>query len=108
MTSLSDPILWAAFVAAAVGSYLVRVSFIVLFQRVDEVPRLAERALELVPAAVLAGLVLPSLVAPEGTVAVLTPKVAAGGVATVVAWRTESMAWTLAAGMGALWLLLAV
>nr|WP_303646756.1 AzlD domain-containing protein [Haloarchaeobius salinus] len=105
---MSDPILWAAFVAAAVGSYLVRVSFIVLFQRVDEVPRLAERALELVPAAVLAGLVLPSLVAPEGTVAVLTPKVAAGGVATVVAWRTESMAWTLAAGMGALWLLLAV
>ncbi|MFD1647302.1 AzlD domain-containing protein [Haloarchaeobius litoreus] len=108
MTSASDPVLWAAFVAAAVGSYLVRVSFIVLFQRVDEVPRLAERALELVPAAVLAGLVLPSLVAPEGTVAVLTPKVAAGGVATVVAWRTESMAWTLAAGMGALWLLLAV
>ncbi|MFC4407295.1 AzlD domain-containing protein [Haloarchaeobius iranensis] len=108
MTAVSDPVLWAAFVVAAVGSYLVRSSFLVLFQRVDEVPPRVERALELVPAAALAALVLPALVAPEGSLALLTPKVAAGGVATAVAWRTESMTWTLAAGMGTLWLLLAL
>lgn len=98
----------AAFLAAAVGTYLVRASFVVLLSRVDEVPQRVERALELVPAAALAALVLPALVAPEGSLVVATPKVAAGGVAAVVAWHTESMAWTLVAGMGALWLLLAL
>lgn len=106
MSPPPKPVVWGAFVAAAVGSYLVRSSFLVLFQRVEEVPPRVERALELVPAAALAALVLPSFVAPEGTVALLTPKAAAGGVAAVVAWRTESMTWTLAAGMGTLWLVL--
>ncbi|WP_435346125.1 AzlD domain-containing protein [Haloarchaeobius sp. HRN-SO-5] len=104
----STAVLWGAFVAAAVGTYLLRISFVMLFQHVDEVPARVERALELVPAAALAALVLPALAAPDGTVSLEAPRLLAGGVAAAVAWRTESMTWTLVVGMGALWLLLAI
>ena len=108
MTSAPTWVLWGAFVAAAIGTYLVRISFVMLFRRLDDVPARVERALELVPAAVLAALVVPAVVAPGDTVNLWSPQLAAGGVATVVAWRTGSMTWTLAVGMGTLWLLLAI
>lgn len=58
-----------------------------------------------VPAAVLAALVLPALF-PSGdpvVEALLGARFVAGGVATLVAWRTGSMMATIAAGMAVLW-----
>ena len=99
--------LWLVVLGAAVGSYALRVSFVALFGRMEEVPPRVERTLALVPPAVLAALVLPELVFREGALAVSLDnhRLLAGALAAVVAWRTEDMLATLAAGMGALYAL---
>jgi len=102
---LDGPVLWLVILAAGVGTYAIRVSFVALFGRFDEVPEGVERALQFVPAAVLAALVAPDVVAPEGTLALSAsnPRPLAAVVAAAVAWYTEDVAATLIAGMGALW-----
>ena len=98
--------LWLVILAAGVGTFAIRLSFIALFGRLD-VPEGVERALRFVPAAVLAALVAPQFVLADGSVALspANPRLLAGAVAATVAWHTEDIAATLAAGMGALWLL---
>jgi branched-subunit amino acid transport protein len=106
VTSYTDPTLWGVILAIGALTYLIRLSFIALFGYVEEIPAGLERALRYVPAAVLAALVFPSFitVAPDaGGVAVDT--LVAGGLAVAVAWRTESVFATMAAGMGSLWLI---
>lgn len=101
-----DATIWLVIAGGAVGTYLLRFSFIGLLGYVDEVPALLERALGFVPAAVLAALVLPAVVAPDGTL--LSggyERVVAGALATVVAWYTEDMLATIGVGMVSLWLL---
>ena len=56
--------IWTVILLAGVGSFLLRLSFLALV-RGDQVPDLAQRALRLVPAAVLAALVVPA-VTPSG------------------------------------------
>nr|WP_208288618.1 AzlD domain-containing protein [Halobacterium sp. R2-5] len=94
-------------VAAAVGTYLLRVSFVALFGRLDDVPPRAKRVLSFVPPAVLAALVLPELVLSDGALAVSlgNDRLLAGVVAAVVAWRTEDMLATVGVGMAALYAL---
>ena len=103
---LSDALVWVVVLAASVGTFAIRLSFIALFGRFHVPPQL-ERALGFVPAAVLTALVVPRLVYLDGTLA-LGPgneRLLAGGLAAVVAWRTESMLWTIGVGMAALWTL---
>lgn len=103
-TSYTDPTVWGVIVVIGVITYAIRLSFIALFGRLDEIPSGLERALRYVPAAVLAALVLPAFVTlqPEsGDLAI--DKLVAGGLAGAVAWRTENVFATMAAGMGALW-----
>lgn len=94
-------------VIAVVGAatFAIRYSFIGLFGYVDDIPPQFRRGLRYVPAAVLAALVLPSLVVvgPDGALAV--DKLLAGVVALAVAWWREDILATIAAGMGAIWLL---
>ncbi len=92
---------------AAAGSYLLRVSFVALFGRMEEVPPRVERTLALVPPAVLAALVVPELLLQGGALAVSLDnhRLLAGALAAVVAWRTEDMLATVAVGMGALYAL---
>ncbi len=99
--------LWLVVVAAAVGTYLLRVSFVGLFGRLDDVPPRAKRVLSFVPPAVLAALVLPELVLSDGALAVSlgNDRLLAGVVAAVVAWRTEDMLATVGVGMAALYAL---
>jgi branched-subunit amino acid transport protein len=104
-TSYSDPTLWGLIVVIGVATYLIRLSFIGLFGYLDEVPPALERALRYVPAAVLAALVLPSFITlgPDAT-GVAADRLVGGTLAAAVAWRTESVFATMAAGMGGLWL----
>lgn len=97
--------LWLVILGAAVGSYLLRVSFVALFGRVDEVPPRVKRTLAFVPPAVLAALVFPELLLREGTLAVspANDRLLAGIVAAGVAWHTEDMLWTVLVGMLALY-----
>jgi len=99
--------LWLVVLAAALGTYALRVSFVTLFGRVDEVPARVKRVLAFVPPAVLAALVLPELVLyGDGlSVSLSNDRLVAGLVATGVAWKTEDMLATVVAGMLALYAL---
>ena len=99
----SDLAIWAVIAAVGVGTFAFRFSFIYLFEYVDEVPDPAERALRYVAPAVLAALVAPSLLVVDGSIAVMgNDRLLAGLVGAIVAWRTESIIWTMVAGVGAL------
>ena len=102
-----DGLVWLVILAASAGTFAIRLSFIALFGRVDEIPTGVERALTFVPAAVLAAIVAPRLAYLDGGLA-LGPgneRLLAGALAAVVGWRTESMLWTIVVGMVALWTL---
>lgn len=102
----ADPVIWAAIAVIAVGTFALRFSFLYLFERVGAVPEAAEWALQFVAPAVLAALVAPALIVVDGAVSVVgNDRLAAGLVGAGTAWRTESIIWTMVAGVGALTLL---
>ena len=105
MTAWSHAGVWAAIAVIGVCTYAIRFSFIYLFGRIDAVPPRLRRVLRYVPAAVLAALVVPSVVTIEPTVGgtLLDDRVLAGAVAAAVAWRTENVLYTIVVGMGTLW-----
>ena len=93
---------WAAVLLAGAGTYARRATILAAAHRLAEVPPWAARILRQIPPAALASLVLPALVRPEGSVDLLQPRLAAGVLATLVAWRTRNTALTLLVGMVAL------
>ena len=99
---------WAALVMAAVGSYLIRASFLVLARRMGDVGPVARAVLRMIPPAALAGLVVPALVAPDGDIDLTNPRLYAGIVAAVAGWWTKQTLVTLGAGLAALVLFEAV
>lgn len=101
--------LWLILIAMGLVTFLLRYSFIGLYGKLN-VPSWLEHALRFVPAAVLAALVAPALIAPQGEWLEPTgnPRLWAGVLAGAVAWRSGNIVYTMAAGMGALWLLQAL
>lgn len=97
--------LWAIVLVAGVGTYAFRLSFVMLFGRLEDVPNWLAFLLRFVPAAVLAALVAPAVLAPTGDplAGAPPPRLVAGGVAVLVAWRTENLFATIALGMVTLW-----
>jgi branched-subunit amino acid transport protein len=69
-----------------------------------EMPPLLTRWLRYVPAAVLAALVAPAALAPNGKLQ-LGPQAWATAVGAVVAWRTRNVLYTIVIGMAAFWAL---
>ncbi len=97
-------------VIIGIGSYLTRVSFIAALGTRPMSPAL-ERPLKYVAPAVLAALVVPAVVLNDGAAdlsPLSNPEFLAAVVATLVAWRTRSVAATIVIGMGALWFLQAI
>ena len=88
-----------AIVLAGAGSYALRASFLAAARRLVDLPPLAERVLRQIPPAVLAALVLPALVRPEGQLDLWQPHLLAGVVAALVSWRTRNVGLTLVVGM---------
>lgn len=106
----TEPILWLVIVAGGLGTLALKASFIVVVGRVEQIPPRVERALEFVPAAVLAALVLPAVLVVEPTATTFptvsySPKLPAAALAALVAWKTENVPATIAVGMVALWTL---
>jgi branched-subunit amino acid transport protein len=95
--------IWLVIVGVGFVSLLLRSSFLVLW-RGQHLPDRLTSSLGLVPAAVLAALIAPDLlVSPvNGAVTVLSPRLFAGLLAAVVAWKTRSVLWTLVVGLGVL------
>ena len=90
------------FFGMAVVTYLTRYAMIAALGR--EMPPLAQRWLRYVPAAVLAALVAPAALAPQGRLQLGT-NAWATVVGLLVAWRTRNVLWTILGGMVTFWLL---
>lgn len=101
--------LWLTILVIGCITVALRVSFILLFGRV-EMPRTLLRALRFVPPAVLSAIIVPELVIRNSQPALTwnNPRLIAGIVAALVAWRTKNVLLTIALGMLALWLLQAL
>lgn len=101
---MSDLALWGLFVAVGVGTFAMRLSFIELYGQL-RVPPLVSRALTYVPASVLAALVLPAVMYPNGPdrFDLANPQIPAAAIAAWVAWKTRNTLLTLAVGMAVLW-----
>lgn len=93
---------WLAIVLAGAGTYALRASFLAFAHRLVDLPPLVTRVLRQIPPAVLAALVVPALLRPEGTLDLWQPQLLAGVVAAVVSWYTRNIALTLVVGMGVL------
>ncbi len=98
--------IWLMMVIIGVITFGIRLSFIILWGHL-EIPVIAQRALRFVPAAVLSALILPDILPqPFGFPATLTnPRLWAGILAVLVAWRSRNVILTVVVGMAALLLL---
>ena len=101
-----DP-LWWVIALIGLGTFAWRGAFLV-FGRGLRMPDLVRRALNYVPPAVFAALMLPGLVQWQVDGTVDAPRLIAGAVAGGVAWRTRGTIPTLVAGMVVLWSLRAL
>lgn len=100
-------ILWLSIIGMGLITFSIRLSLILLWERVY-VPPAIQQALRFVPAAVLSAIILPELLQPGGQldISLGNARLLAGLVAMLVAWRTKNVLFTIAAGMVLLWILL--
>lgn len=100
------PAIWLIIIGGTLGTFALRLSFIGAPDALDALPDGFNRSLRFLPAAVLAALAVPAVLAPEGSLAISpdNARLPAAILAVGVAWRTESVFWTIAVGMGTLWL----
>lgn len=97
---------WIWMVAAGLLTYGIRLSFILLFDKI-EIPEGGRRALRLVPPAVLTAIVFQEVFMPGGNLD-LSPgnlRLIAALLAVLVAWRSRSVVLTVGAGMATLLIL---
>jgi len=95
--------IWLTITLAGLLTYLTRLSFIWLFERIS-VPRIVERALRFVPLSVLAVIIFQEVLIRDGALALSldNTRLLAALVAVVVAWTTRSPLLTIGVGMAAL------
>ena len=98
--------IWLIMLIIGLLTFGIRLSFIVILDRWQP-PKLVERALRFVPVAVLSAIIAPELVLVGGTldISVGNLRLLAGIVATLVAWYTKNIVWTILAGMSILLIL---
>lgn len=92
--------LWLVILAAGVITYLIRLSFILMLERL-KLPDWFSRGLRYVPPAVLSAIIVPELTNWNGVTVNLSwnnPQLIAGVLAIWVAWRTRNVVLTLVAG----------
>ncbi len=100
---------WLAIVIIGACTFATRLSFILLLGS-RKISPLAERSLRLVPPAVLSAIIFPEVLRPGGVLNLSpgNPRLAAGLLAALVAWRTKNIFLTIGAGMAALLILQAI
>lgn len=99
-------ITWVTIIAAGLLTYATRLFPIISYGRF-EMPNQVERALRFVPVAVLTAIFLPEMayIQEELMLSFRNPRLLAGLLAIVVAWRTKNVMYTILAGMLTLWAL---
>jgi branched-subunit amino acid transport protein len=88
----------AIFAAMGLVTFVTRYSMIAALGH--QLPPLVRRWLRHVPVAVLAALIAPAALSPTGRIE-FGARAAAAVIGAVVAWRTRSVVWTIAAGLAA-------
>lgn len=98
--------IWLVMIAIGVMTYATRLSFILLFGKMD-MPGNLRRALRFVPAAVLSAIIFPELLVRDGALdlSLGNERLLAGLLAFLVAWRTKNAVLTILIGMATLLLL---
>ena len=98
--------LWLIIIGMGIVTFATRASFIFLPPH-TRIPTGLPRSLKYVAAAVLPALVVPDVLfhGNPGTLPFDAARFVAALIATLVAWRTQNMLATIAAGMAALFLL---
>lgn len=98
--------LWLAMIGLGILTFLIRFSFIALLER-WQAPQIVQRALRFVPVAVLTAIIVPELMLRDGVLNtnLLNPRLLAGIVAVLVAWKTKNVILTIVVGMLVFWLL---
>ncbi|MFK7602852.1 AzlD domain-containing protein [Deinococcus sp. SM5_A1] len=98
--------IWLLILGVGLGSVMLRASFLVLL-RDRKLPESPTLSLGLVPAAVLAALIVPDLLYARGTDVFdpFSPRLAAGLLAAAVAWKTRNLLLTLVVGRSLLLIL---
>ena len=101
--------IWLIIVGMGIITYMIRLTPILLLERVGMRSEL-QQALKFVPAAVLSAIIFPELLMPGGVldISLGNERLLAGVLAGVVAWRTKNVLVTIGAGMVALWILQAM
>lgn len=101
--------IWLIIIGMGIITYLIRLTPILLLERVGMRSEL-QQALKFVPAAVLSAIIFPELLMPGGTldISLGNERLLAGLLAAVVAWRTKNILVTIGVGMVALWILQAI
>ncbi len=94
---------WIMMIGLGGATFLIRLSFIWLFQRWQP-PEWVKRSLRFVPVTVLMAISIPELLIPGGVwlVPYANPRLIAGVVAILVAWKRRSILLTIVAGMAVL------
>jgi branched-subunit amino acid transport protein len=102
MDSLSEFFLVAGM---ALVTFAARYPVLAFFGRLNPPPYVLQ-ALKFVPPAVLTALIVPSVLLPEGKLAVQPQNafLVAGVLAALIAWRTRNLLLTIVLGMAAFWL----
>ncbi|MDP2965258.1 MAG: AzlD domain-containing protein [Pelolinea sp.] len=97
--------LWVVMIPLGLLTFGMRLSFVLLLERWQP-PEVVTRALRFVPVAVLTAIFIPEIMLQDGSLTILplNPRLFAGLAAILVAWKTKSALWTIAAGMAVFWL----
>jgi branched-subunit amino acid transport protein len=95
--------LWLTMLIIGVLTYAIRLSFIQLLGG-WRAPELVQRALRFVPAAVLSAIIFPELLVRDGKLFLspANPRLIAGILAALIAWRTKNVLFTIGVGMAVL------
>ena len=101
--------LWLVMLLGGLLTFGIRLSFILLLEKLT-VPDWLRRALYYVPPAVLTAIIFPEIFLHSGTfnTSLLNPRLIAGILAVIVAWRTRNAFLTVATGMAVLWIVQAL
>lgn len=98
--------LWILMIAVGLLTFLTRLSFIALLERI-QLPPAFQRALRFVPIAVLSAIIAPEIGYLDNRLVLSpqNPRLLAAMVATLVAYYTKNVVWTIVAGMAVFWIL---
>ena len=102
--------LWLIIITMGLITFSLRLSFISLLGRV-RLPLLVQRSLDFVPPAILSALIFSDLFRPGVAQSIspqLYPRLLAGLIAVLVAWRTRNVVLTIGVGLAILLILQAV